>query len=101
MGTGEPRFGSGARVRAAVADPAHHTRLPRYVRGRVGEIVEPQGSHPLPDQRARGATEPRVETVYTVRFAARDLWGEAQRADHAVTVDLWESYLQPAAEEDG
>lgn len=101
MGTGEPRFGAGARVRASVADPPHHTRLPRYVRGRAGEVVEPQGSYPLPDQRARGVSEPTVETVYTVRFDARDLWGGAQRAEHAVTVDLWESYLQPVAEEGG
>lgn len=86
------RFATGARVRTSLVDPPHHTRLPRYVRGRTGLIVEPQGAHPLPDDRARGLPEPRVETVYTVRFDARDLWGEGS---HSVTVDLWESYLQP------
>ena len=87
-----PRFAPAQRVRARTDDPAHHTRLPRYVRGHVGEIVEPQGAWPLADDRARGLAEPRVETVYTVRFAARALWGEGT---HAVTVDLWESYLEP------
>jgi len=38
-----------------------------------------------------------VEPVYTVRFAAADLWGEGT---HAVTVDLWESYLE-AVEAEG
>lgn len=88
-----PRFSAGQRVRAHTTDPVHHTRLPRYVRGHVGEVVEPQGAWPLADDGARGVAEPRVETVYTVRFPARGLWGEGT---HAVTVDLWESYLEPA-----
>ncbi len=71
-------------------DPPHHTRLPRYVRGRVGEVIEPHGHFPLPDDRAEHVSAPRVEQVYTVRFTATDLWGEG---DHSVTVDLWESYL--------
>lgn len=90
-----PRYAPGTRVRTGLADPPHHTRLPRYVRGRVGEVVEAQGAHPLPDERARGIRDPRVENVYTVRFAARDLWGEGA---HFVTVDLWESYLTPAGQ---
>lgn len=71
-------------------DPAHHTRLPRYARGATGTVVELQGSHPLPDDNARGLrAEP--EPVYAVRFAARDLFGEG---DHTVTIDLWHSYLR-------
>jgi nitrile hydratase len=55
--------------------------------------VELQGSHPLPDNRARGLrAEP--EPVYTVRFAARDLFGDGE---HTVTVDLWHSYLRAAS----
>ncbi len=50
------------------------------------------GRYPLPDNRARQLpAEP--EPVYTVRFAAKDLFGEGS---HMVTVDLWHSYLQPA-----
>jgi nitrile hydratase len=57
----------------------------------VGEIVEVEGVCPLPDDRARGITPPRVETVYAVRFPAAALWGAGT---HTVTVDLWESYLE-------
>lgn len=86
------RFRDGDRVVTSRADPPHHTRLPRYARGATGTIVEPEGRHPLPDNRARRLpAEP--ETVYAVRFAARDLFGAG---DHTVTVDLWESYLRPA-----
>jgi nitrile hydratase subunit beta len=86
-------FGPGDQVRTSRVDPAHHTRLPRYARGAAGTVSECEGRHPLPDLRARRLrAEP--EPVYAVRFAARDLFGEG---DHTVTLDLWQSYLQPAA----
>ena len=85
------RYRVGELVRTRALDPTGHTRLPRYARGKVGTIVEAQGDHPLPDERSRGRETP-LETVYTVRFTARDLWGEG---DHSVTVDLWETYLAP------
>jgi len=87
-----PVFAPGDLVRTRLADPPHHTRLPRYARGAVGTVVEMHGRYPLPDNRARQLpAEP--EPVYTVRFAAKDLFGEGS---HMVTVDLWHSYLQPA-----
>jgi hypothetical protein len=91
----EPRFGPGSRVRTTDIDPDHHTRLPRYARAKVGEVIENQGVWPVADDVAR-RLEPRMEPVYTVRFAGRDLWGTG---DHDVTVDLWESYLDSAAVE--
>ena len=52
------------------------------------------GRYPLPDNRARQLpAEP--EPVYTVRFAARDLFGTGEPP---VTVALWHSYLRPAAQ---
>jgi len=86
------RFPAGSRVRTRRTDPPHHTRLPRYARGAVGTVVESEGRHPVADDRARGLpSEP--EPVYAVRFAAQELFGEG---DHAVTLALWERYLEPA-----
>lgn len=91
------RFAPGDRVRTSSRDPAGHTRLPRYARGAVGEVVEVAGHHPLADDRARGrASEPQA--VYHVRFAAADLFGDG---DHAVTVELWDGYLEPAPDVGG
>lgn len=84
------RFAAGSRVRTSRSDPPHHTRLPRYARGAIGTIVESQGLHPLPDDRSRDLPcEPLP--VYTVRFAARELFNEG---DHAVTVDVWATHLR-------
>jgi hypothetical protein len=95
MTTGTDRFAPGDRVRTRSMDPAGHTRLPRYARGAVGVIVEPAGSHPLADDRARGRVG-SAQTVYHVRFAAADLFGAG---DHTVTVELWEDYLTPMEED--
>jgi hypothetical protein len=86
----------GTRVRTSAADPDHHTRLPRYLRGQIGEIVYVGREWPLPDDVARGVAAPRAETVYTVRFAAAGLWGTGR---HTVLADLWESYLEQAGNE--
>lgn len=90
------RFVSGARVRTFHHDPPHHTRLPRYARGKRGVVVEAEGRAPLADVNARGSGDAPVEQVYAVRFAARDLWGEG---DHHVVLDLWESYLEEDRED--
>jgi nitrile hydratase len=92
----EATYAVGDRVRTGTADPPHHTRLPRYARGHVGEIVADLGRWPIADESAEGVPSPRTEPVYQVRFAARDLWGTG---DHHVTIDLWQSYLAKEAAE--
>ncbi|MCF6506438.1 nitrile hydratase subunit beta [Blastococcus sp. MG754426] len=90
-------FNPGDRVRTTTFDPPGHTRLPRYARGAVGEIVERAGNHPRAEDRARGLPgEP--QPVYHVRFRASDLFGSG---DHTVTVELWQDYLEPLTNHDG
>jgi hypothetical protein len=80
----------GTAVHVRLDDPTVHTRAPRYVRGRAGVVLEVHGQHPLPDV-VVGSGEHRLEPVYAVRFAAREVFGEG---DHHVTVNLWHSYLR-------
>jgi nitrile hydratase beta subunit len=89
-----PRFQPGDRVRTLNRHPAGHTRAPRYVRGRAAVIHEHHGGHGFPDQGAQGMCVARH--LYTVRFEARELWGEDADPRGAVFVDLWEDYLEPA-----
>jgi nitrile hydratase len=84
-------FHEGDRVRTSGADPDHHHRVPRYARAKVGVVLEQIGEHPLPEDSVRGLST--VEPVYTVRFDSRDLFGEGE---HAVTLDIWQSHLDPA-----
>ncbi len=87
-------FSVGQKVRTKLSIAAFHTRLPAYVRGRVGLIENYHGSQPLADASARGVI--KLEHLYTIAFAAADLWPEAQARRERVFVDAWESYLEPA-----
>jgi nitrile hydratase len=88
------RFTAGRIVRARNIHPAGHTRLPRYVRGRVGAVERNRGVQAFPDTDAYGRGQ-NPQHVYSVRFAARELWGEAASSRDSVYLDLWESYLEP------
>jgi len=93
--TGPARFTVGNQVRARMIHPATHTRLPRYVRGRVGTIAAVRGVHVFPDSNARGAGED-PQWLYTVAFNGVEIWGPESDPAIEVTVDAWEPYLEPA-----
>ena len=91
----EAVFKVGESVRARVTHQPGHTRMPRYVRGRQGVVVADRGGHVFPDTNALGLGE-NPQRLYSVRFGAQELWGESANARDSVTLDLWESYLEPA-----
>lgn len=95
-----PAFALGDRVRTRLPArnalvPGGHTRLPAYAAGQAGRVILIHGAHVLPDTNAHGLGE-CAEPLYTVAFAAADLWGEAEAPGDEVTLDLWQSYLEPA-----
>ena len=85
-------FGVGGRVRTRIVNPATHTRLPRYCRGKRGTIIAVHGAHVFPDANACGRGE-APQWLYTVRFDATELWGPDTTAA-AVYVDCLEPYLE-------
>lgn len=86
-------FKVGDRVRTRNMHPATHTRLPRYARNRVGEIVRIVGCHVFPDSNAINAGED-PHWLYTVRFDGRELWGEDSDPTVRVCIEAWEPYLE-------
>ena len=92
---GAARFAQGDRVRVRRMRPAGHTRCPRYVRGASGVVDRVQLADRLPDLAVYGE-RPAPEPVYAVRFRSEDLWGQGGEPPWTVSVDLWESYLEPA-----
>ena len=88
-------FAIGDRVRTKVMNPAGHTRLPAYLRGRPGSIVWVLGTLPFSDARAAGDNA-AAQVAYTVRFANADIWGSDGDPHGSVCADLFESYLENA-----
>jgi len=89
------RFAVGDRVRTLNMHPQGHTRLPRYARGRIGVVELVHGAYVFPDANAHGQGE-RPEWLCTVCFLGQELWGEQADPTLRVSIDAWESYLEPA-----
>ncbi len=90
-----PRFTAGQQVRARNINPVGHTRLPRYARGKLGTIHRDHGVFVFPDTHAHFLGE-KPQHVYSVRFAARELWGAQAPEKDCVYLDMWDDYLDPA-----
>lgn len=88
-----PLFKVSQRVRARNINPTGHTRLPRYARGKIGIVVRDHGVYIFPDTNAHFQGEKR-QHVYSVRFTARELWGESASRLDSVHLDLWDDYLE-------
>jgi len=91
---GTARFVPGDRVRVKDVEAPAHTRLPTYARGKVGVIERVHGRNVIPDLRAVGLGE-SWEHTYLVVFAAQEVFGERAEPGQELTLDVWESYIEP------
>jgi nitrile hydratase len=94
--TAPARFAIGQHVRTRAGHVEHHTRLPGYVQDKVGTIEHLHGMHVFADAHAQGLGE-QPQWLYTVVFDGGTLWGAGAEPGLSVSVDAWESYLEPAA----
>lgn len=109
VATRPARFAVGDRVCTRRERVTHHTRLPAYARGKTGRIESIRGVHVFADANAEGSEQP--EWLYTVVFAARELWGDGRTPGDnvsidarepiwtegdCVSIDAWEPYLEPS-----
>jgi nitrile hydratase len=53
------------------------------------------GCHVFPDTGAHGAPE-TAQWLYTVVFTGPELWGRDADPASSVSIEAWESYLEPA-----
>ena len=86
-------FKAGDQVRARNIHSKGHIRLPRYARGRTGVIDRDYGVFIFPDTHAVYAGN-KPQHLYSVRFTARELWGEEASARDKVYLDMWDDYLE-------
>jgi nitrile hydratase len=88
-------FRAGQSVRTRNINPPTHTRLPRYARAKVGIVERDHGVYVFPDTNAVFLGE-KPQHLYSIRFGARELWGDAASAKDSVYLDLWDDYLEAA-----
>lgn len=87
-----PRFKVGERVRVRNHQPRGHTRLPGYVRGKVGTVAFDHGVFVYPDTMAHLQGE-KPQHCYTVAFDSKEVWGDKGVAGDTLRVDMFDDYL--------
>lgn len=88
-----PRYNNTDPVRTMTKVSSGHTRLPMYARGKTGQVIDHHGAHIFAD--AMALNEKRHEHLYTIEFSLAELWPEVNESNDTVTLDLWESHLEP------
>jgi nitrile hydratase len=91
----KPAFAVGDKVCTKNINPATHTRLPRYARGKTGVIERINGCHVYPDTAAHGRGE-NPQWLYTVVFSGREMWGDDADPTLTVSIEAFEPYLEAA-----
>ncbi|MDH4847972.1 nitrile hydratase subunit beta [Pseudomonas sp. BN605] len=91
-------FAIGSKVRARTLAVPGHTRLPRYLWGKVGVILSYSGTYPLADTVAHRRGE-HAQPTYAVRFEGSEIWGDSAEPNTSITIDLYECYMDPVTEQ--
>ncbi len=89
------RFEAGNPVRMRNHNPATHTRLPGYLRGKLGTVEKDYGVFAFPDTHAHGVGD-KAQHCYSVRFSARELWGPTAPERDTLRVDVFDDYMDIA-----
>jgi hypothetical protein len=93
-GQGSARRAPGVRRRASRLHA--NSRLGFHRRSALSRDTATPPTHVFADTHARGLGE-QPQWLYTVAFDERELWGGNTSAQQSqVSVDVWESYLEPA-----
>ncbi|VEG58576.1 nitrile hydratase [Mycolicibacterium aurum] len=94
-----PKFTVGQTVRIADLPAGDHTRLPGYLRARLGTVTRIfEGDYGYFVHTGDGIGDPMP--IYIVEFTPDELWGpRAEPGANTVYAELFEAYLQPVEED--
>ncbi|MGE2735175.1 nitrile hydratase subunit beta [Mycolicibacterium vaccae] len=94
-----PRFAAGEQVRIADVPAGDHTRLPGYLRSKIGTVTRIfEGDYGYFVHTGDGIGDPMP--IYIVEFTPAELWGvRAEPGANTLYAELFEAYLQPVEED--
>ena len=92
------RFAVGDRVSVLDLGKPGHVRIPFYVRGATGEVVQYCGTYLNPEDLAIGHTSGPAIDLYRVAFEQRALWPEEGHPPRdRLIIEIYDHWLAPAA----
>jgi nitrile hydratase subunit beta len=94
------RFCVGDRVQVLDLGKAGHVRIPFYVRGKIGEIIQFCGFFLNPEDLSLGNSAGPVIPLYRVSFRQTDLWPDyAGPPDDKLQIEIYDHWLAGAPAE--
>lgn len=95
-GRGSRRFTQGDRVRVLHLGKSGHVRIPFYVRGHGGEVVQYCGRYLNPEDLAVGITSGPAIDLYRVSFDQARLWpGDDVPPRDKLVIEVYDHWLEP------
>lgn len=92
------RFDIGARVEVLSLDKSGHVRIPHYVRGKIGQIVQYCGRYLNPEDLAVGITSGPGIDLYRVEFDQNHLWATPKHPEQdRLVIEIYDHWLTSAA----
>ena len=96
------QFHPGDRVEVRHLGKPGHVRIPFYVRGKRGEIVNFCGRYLNPEDLAVGNTSGPAIDLYRVKFAQRDLWLDKEIPEHDyLVIEIYDHWLSSLESNEG
>ena len=94
-----PRFQISDRVTVLDLQKSGHVRIPVYVRGKTGEVVQYCGRYLNPEDLAVGNTSGPAIDLYRVAFNQHDLWPpDENRAGDLLIIEVYDHWLAPSGQ---
>ncbi|MGB0697072.1 MAG: SH3-like domain-containing protein [Rhodospirillaceae bacterium] len=91
------RFDIGDQVTVLALSKTGHVRIPYYVRGQTGEVVQYCGTYLNPEDLAVGVTSGPAIDLYRVSFAQTALWPDDKLPERdRLIIEIYDHWLEPA-----
>lgn len=91
------RFRVGDWVQVIHLGKTGHVRIPFYVRGKLGIVVQYCGRYLNPEDLADGRTGGPTIDLYRVKFAQCDLWPSDHLPERdSLVIEIYDHWLAPA-----
>lgn len=92
------RFNLGDTVEVLSLDTPGHVRIPHYIRGQTGTVVQYCGRYLNPEDLAVGKTSGPGIDLYRVEFVQQDLWSSATHPPQdRLIIEIYDHWLKPSA----
>lgn len=91
------RFQIGNKVEVLTLEKEGHVRIPFYIRGKIGQIVQFCGRYLNPEDLAVGKTSGPGIDLYRVEFDQTQLWDTPKHPAHdRLIIEIYDHWLKAA-----